>query len=61
MNVPLSDAQIDRYSRQIILNEVGVEGQKKLLKARVLLIGAGGLGRFQGCRPARLGTDQGRP
>ena len=36
--------QIDRYSRQIILKRVGVIGQKKLLKSRVLIIGAGGLG-----------------
>ena len=36
--------QIDRYSRQIILKKIGVIGQKKLLKASVLIIGAGGLG-----------------
>jgi len=36
--------QIDRYSRQIILKKVGVIGQKKLLKASVLIVGAGGLG-----------------
>ena len=36
--------QIDRYSRQIILKKIGVIGQKKLLKARVLIVGAGGLG-----------------
>ena len=36
--------QIDRYSRQIILPEVGGRGQKKLLKSKVLIIGAGGLG-----------------
>lgn len=40
----LSDEQMERYSRNILLKEVGVEGQKKLLRARVLLIGAGGLG-----------------
>ena len=40
----LSDTQIQRYSRQIILEEVGGTGQKKLLDARVLIIGAGGLG-----------------
>ena len=36
--------QIERYSRHIILKEVGVKGQKKLLNAKVLIIGAGGLG-----------------
>lgn len=36
--------QIYRYSRHIILPDVGGAGQKKLLKARVLLVGAGGLG-----------------
>ncbi|MBM3241445.1 molybdopterin-synthase adenylyltransferase MoeB [Candidatus Poribacteria bacterium] len=39
-----SDDQIERYSRQIILSEVGGKGQKKLLSARVLIVGAGGLG-----------------
>jgi molybdopterin/thiamine biosynthesis adenylyltransferase len=40
----LTDSQIDRYSRHIILKEVGGKGQKKLLAGRVLIIGAGGLG-----------------
>ncbi|MBQ9206044.1 MAG: molybdopterin-synthase adenylyltransferase MoeB [Treponema sp.] len=40
----MTDEQIERYSRHIILNEVGVKGQKKLLNAKVLIIGAGGLG-----------------
>lgn len=39
-----TDEQIYRYSRHIILPDVGGKGQKQLLKARVLLIGAGGLG-----------------
>ncbi len=39
-----TDAQINRYSRQIILSEVGGKGQRKLLNAKVLIIGAGGLG-----------------
>ncbi|WP_251353418.1 HesA/MoeB/ThiF family protein [Hominisplanchenecus murintestinalis] len=40
----LTDEQIERYSRHIILKEVGAKGQKKLLNAKVLIIGAGGLG-----------------
>jgi molybdopterin/thiamine biosynthesis adenylyltransferase/rhodanese-related sulfurtransferase len=40
----LSDAQRDRYSRHLLLPEVGEAGQAKLLKSKVLLIGAGGLG-----------------
>src|SRR4030067_1790318 len=39
-----SDEQIERYSRHIILPEVGGKGQKKLLESKVLVIGAGGLG-----------------
>jgi molybdopterin/thiamine biosynthesis adenylyltransferase len=40
----LSEEQIERYSRHIILKEVGGKGQKKLLNGKVLIIGAGGLG-----------------
>ena len=40
----LTDAQRDRYSRHILLPEVGEAGQAKLLKRKVLLLGAGGLG-----------------
>ncbi len=39
-----TDEQIERYSRHIILPEVGGVGQRKMLDARVLMIGAGGLG-----------------
>jgi molybdopterin/thiamine biosynthesis adenylyltransferase len=39
-----TDEQIERYSRHIILKEVGGKGQKKLLDGKVLIIGAGGLG-----------------
>lgn len=39
-----TNEQLERYSRHIILKEVGVKGQKKLLNGKVLIIGAGGLG-----------------
>jgi molybdopterin/thiamine biosynthesis adenylyltransferase/rhodanese-related sulfurtransferase len=42
--VVLSDAQKQRYSRHLLIPEVGSEGQAKLLDSKVLLIGAGGLG-----------------
>ena len=40
----LSNEEILRYSRHLIMPEVGMEGQLKLKHARVLCIGAGGLG-----------------
>jgi molybdopterin/thiamine biosynthesis adenylyltransferase len=40
----LTPAQLDRYSRHLLLPEVGDRGQEKLLKSRVLCLGAGGLG-----------------
>jgi len=40
----ISEAQLHRYARHIIMDEVGEEGQAKLLEARVLVVGAGGLG-----------------
>ena len=40
----LTADQLERYSRQLILKEIGTEGQKKLLSSKVLVIGAGGLG-----------------
>jgi adenylyltransferase/sulfurtransferase len=41
---PLSQEEIVRYSRHLLLPEVGVAGQKKLKEAKVLIVGAGGLG-----------------
>jgi molybdopterin/thiamine biosynthesis adenylyltransferase/rhodanese-related sulfurtransferase len=40
----LSSEQRDRYSRHLLIPEIGIEGQQKLLDAKVLLLGAGGLG-----------------
>jgi adenylyltransferase/sulfurtransferase len=40
----LTNDQLERYARHIVLKEIGGPGQHKLLKARVLIIGAGGLG-----------------
>jgi adenylyltransferase/sulfurtransferase len=40
----MNDEQIQRYSRNIILKEIGGKGQKRLLASKVLIIGAGGLG-----------------
>ncbi len=40
----ISDAELERYARHIILDEVGEEGQEKLLASKVLVVGAGGLG-----------------
>ena len=39
-----TNEQLERYSRHIILKEIGVKGQKKLTASKVLIIGAGGLG-----------------
>jgi adenylyltransferase/sulfurtransferase len=41
---PLNPAEIERYKRHLVLREVGGQGQQKLKAARVLVIGAGGLG-----------------
>jgi len=42
--IDFSEEQLERYSRHILLDDVGVDGQEKLLKAKVLIVGAGGLG-----------------
>ena len=39
-----TEEQISRYSRHILLPEVGGKGQKKIAQAKILLVGAGGLG-----------------
>lgn len=42
--MPLSDVQLDRYARHLILKEIGGAGQARLLAAHVVLVGAGGIG-----------------
>jgi adenylyltransferase/sulfurtransferase len=44
MDREFTDQQIDRYARHLVLPEIGEEGQARLLDAKVLVIGAGGLG-----------------
>src|ERR1035437_1560849 len=58
--MPLNQEEILRYSRHLIMPEVGVEGQEKLKKASILLIGCGGLGSplsmyLSAARVGRLG------
>ena len=64
--IALSDAQLDRYARHIVLREIGGEGQRRLLGATVAIIGTGGIGSpaIQYLAAAGLGTlrviDDGR-
>ena len=44
MSSKLSKNQLEKFSRQIILKDIGILGQKKILNSRVLIIGMGGLG-----------------
>ena len=40
----LSDSDLERYARQVIMPSIGEDGQEQLLAAKVLIVGAGGLG-----------------
>lgn len=44
MSNPLTPAELERYARHVVLPEIGGAGQQKLRRARVLVVGAGGLG-----------------
>ena len=55
-DLPLTTDQIQRYSRHFLLGQVGEKGQRKLLRSKVLLIGAGGLGSPTGYYLAAAGV-----
>ena len=57
-SVTFSHDEIQRYSRHLIMPEVGMEGQAKLKQAKVLLIGAGGLGAPLGLYLAAAGVGR---
>ena len=44
MNKNLKKSQIERYSRQLVLKNIGTKGQEKILSAHILIVGVGGLG-----------------
>ncbi len=56
--IDFTESQLERYSRHILLDSVGIEGQQKLLGSRVMIIGAGGLGAPAAmyCAAAGIGT-----
>ena len=44
MNKKLNNEHLERYSRQIVLKDIGIQGQKKISLSKILIAGAGGLG-----------------
>jgi len=58
MGVELSGEDLERYKRQIMLPEIGIKGQQKIKGAKVLLLGAGGLGSAVGFYLAAAGIGK---
>lgn len=54
--IDLTEEQIERYSRHILLQDIGVEGQEKIFNGKVLIVGAGGLGAPIGLYLAAAGV-----
>lgn len=56
LELSLSREELERYSRQIVLREIGLEGQKRLKSSRVSIVGVGGLGCFSAVQLASMGV-----
>jgi len=54
----MQDSQLLRYARHILLDEFGIEGQQRLMAARALIVGAGGLGSPAACYLASSGVGE---
>jgi len=54
----LSEKELDRYSRQVMLEEIGYQGQLKLKQAKVCVVGVGGLGNPIAIRLAAMGVGK---
>ncbi len=56
--IDFTEKQLERYSRHIILQDVGIEGQEKIMQSKILVIGAGGLGSPASFYLAAAGVGQ---